>query len=238
MKPVEQYNALYGHGEKGIIIIGVLIQKDIFFKTFLPLLFANSKLLRFFLDPQTNQFSDEFIHLQFCEDTPIRQLLEMMVAEYANNWETKQNIIKSLVLTLFMYVSRHYTDTNKKPASDRLSDRIMQYMAVHSDTVTLKDITKNFSYHPNYISGLLHKELGKSFSEILLEQRMEKSTYLLKGTNLPIEDISAISATATPVTFTRRFGNITVNPPESIYKLYRQKLDYAIQTAINTLRIL
>lgn len=238
VKPVEQYNALYGHSEKGIIIIDVLIQKDIFFKTFLPLLFANSKLLRFFLDPQTNQFSDEFIHLQFCEDTPIRQLLEMMVVEYANNWETKQNIIKSLVLTLFMYVSRHYTDTNKKPASDRLSDRIMQYMAVHSDTVTLKDITKNFSYHPNYISGLLHKELGKSFSEILLEQRMEKSTYLLKGTNLPIEDISAISATATPVTFTRRFGNITVNPPESIYKLYRQKLDYAIQTAINTLRIL
>ena len=44
------------------------------------------------------------------------------------------------------------------------------YMGEHSDTVTLKDIAKRFSYHPNYISTLLHREIGKSFSEILLEQ--------------------------------------------------------------------
>lgn len=40
-------------------------------------------------------------------------------------------------------------------------------MSEHFDSVTLKDIAKHFSYHPNYVSTLLHRELGKSFSEIL-----------------------------------------------------------------------
>lgn len=63
-------------------------------------------------------------------------------------------------------------------------------MGEHFDTVTLKDIAKRFSYHPNYISTLLHRELGKSFSEILLEQRMERAVILLRGTNLPINEIA------------------------------------------------
>ena len=33
-------------------------------------------------------------------------------------------------------------------------------MSEHTDAVTLKDIAARFSYHPNYISALLHRELG------------------------------------------------------------------------------
>lgn len=197
--------ALYGHNEKDIIIVGILIQKETFFRTFLPVLSANAKLFRFFLAPQTDQYSDEFIHLKLENDSPIRTLLELMIIEYARKNEDTQTILKPLVLTLFMYIAREYSASHQEPVSECLSDKIVQYMASHSDIVTLKDIARHFSYHPNYISALLHRELGKTFSEILLEQRMEKATALLKGTNLSIEEIALMLGYSNSSNFYKAF---------------------------------
>ena len=57
-----------------------------------------------------------------------------------------------------------------------------------SDITTI--IRSRFSYQPNYISPLQHRELGKSFSEILLSQRMERAVILLKGTSLAINEVA------------------------------------------------
>ncbi len=56
----------------------------------------------------------------------------------------------------------------------------MFHFFLDPQTDEYKDIAKHFSYHPNYISTLLHRETGKSFSKILLEQRMERAVSLLK----------------------------------------------------------
>lgn len=112
--------------------------------------------------------------------------------EYANHWGNRENIIKALVLALFMHVVRHYTAVNPFPSMKRPADQILQYIAEHLETVTLKELSKQFSYHPSYISTLLRRELGKSFSEILLEQRMERAVIPLKGTTLPISEIAAM----------------------------------------------
>ena len=65
-------------------------------------------------------------------------------------------------------------------------------MGDHSDVVTLKDIAAHFSYHPNYISALLHRETGRKFTEILLEKRMGRTVLLMKNTSLSLEEISAL----------------------------------------------
>ena len=197
--------ALYAHSEEPIIIMGVLIQKATFFKTFLPVLSSDAKLFRFFLEPQTNKFSDEFIHLRFDDDTQVRTLLEMMVIEYANKQEDTQAILRPLVLTLFMQVARQYRRSAPTPKNETLADKIVRYMSENSDVVTLKDIAKHFSYHPNYISALLPKEIGKSFSELLLEQRMQRAEILLKGTNLSIEEISLMLGYSNSSNFYKSF---------------------------------
>ena len=185
-------HALCVHDNLETVIIGILIQKNAFFKSFLPMLSANSRLFHFLLDPATNQFSDEFIHFRVEDDCNIRTLLEMMVIEYAYKKEDTQDILKPMALSFLMYIARQYTEQNKETVPDRLSDQIVRFMGEHCDVVTLKDIAKRFSYHPNYISTLLHREIGKSFSEILLEQRMERAVILLKGTDLSIEEIAAM----------------------------------------------
>lgn len=201
------------------IIIGVLVQKQMFFKTFLPVLSADSTLFHFFLNPQTNEYSDEFIYLHFEDDLSVRTLLEMMVVEYANKREDTQAILKPLTLALFMQVARQYKLSAPEPKEETLADKIVRYMSEHTDVVTLKDIAAHFSYHPNYISTLLHRELGKSFSEILLEQRMERATALLRGTTLTIEEIALMLGYSNSSNFYKAFREkFGISPREYIDK--------------------
>lgn len=182
--------ALYTQGEEEIIIIGVLVQKQTFFKTFLPVLSADPKLFHFFLEPQSNEFSDDFIHLRFDDGYSVRKLLEMMVVEYASNQEDTQAILRSMALTLFMWVARQYKRSSIAPKNETISNKVVRYIGEHTDSVTLKELAQHFSYHPNYISTLLKREIGKSFSDILLELRMDRAVALLKGTTLSVEDVA------------------------------------------------
>lgn len=100
---------------------------------------------------------------------------------------------------------RQYIAVQPAPEPVRLSDRLLHYMNEHTDAVTLKDISKHFSYHPNYVSTLLRRETGKSFSEILLEQRMERAVTPLKGTNLSVEEIAAMLGYSNSSNFYKAF---------------------------------
>lgn len=180
--------ALCKDGGEEFIIIGVLMKKELFFRSFLPVLSADTALFRFFLEPRTNQFSHEFLHLKFEKRSPLRSLLEMMVQEYACPKEDTQAILKPLVMAALMHIARQYRAQKPTDESGRLSQQIVRYMGEHTEAVTLKDIAAHFAYHPNYVSGLLRRELGKTFSEILLELRMERAVMLLTGTDLPIEE--------------------------------------------------
>lgn len=182
--------ALNRSSDRELIIISVLIKKESFYRTLLPLLSSDAALFGFFLDPGTNRSPDGFLHIKFGRCSPARPLLEMMVQEYACQKEDTQAILKPLAMALLMHVARRYRGGMAGDAPGRLSDRILRYMRGHTDAVTLRDIAAHFSYHPNYISGLLHRELGKTFSQLLLELRMERAVMLMRAPGLTIEEVA------------------------------------------------
>lgn len=191
-QPFSGYALKGDSSDDDIIMIGVHIKKEAFFREYLPALSQDPDMFRFFLDPQTDKFSDEFIHLSFEKTSPVRSPLEMMVIEYADKKEDTQLILKPMVLALFMHIARRYRLEKSDIKAATLSESIVGYINSHPESVTLKDIAAHFSYHPNYVSSLLHKELGKTFSEIVLEKRMDRALIMLKGTTLSIEEISSM----------------------------------------------
>ena len=199
-----------------IIMIGVHIKKEAFFREYLPALSMDADMFKFFLVPQTDKFSDEFIHLSFEKTSPVRTLLEMMVIEYADKKEDTQQILKPMVLTLFMHIARRYRVEKTENTVSSLSERIVAYINSHPESVTLKDIANHFSYHPNYISSLLHKELGKTFSEIVLDIRMDRAAILLKGTTLSIEEISAMLGYSNTSNFYKAFRKYYGKTPREL----------------------
>ena len=190
-QPYSGYGLRRNSNEEAVII-GILIKRDTFFKRYLPTLYTDADLFRFFVEPQKNRLSEEYILLPVTKDHAIRSILELMVLEYADRQADTQDILKSMLQTLFLEIARRYRLENVRIAPANPADRIMQYMHDHSDVVTLKDIADHFSYNPNYVSAFLRRETGRTFSEILLEERMERAVLLLENTTLSIEEIAAM----------------------------------------------
>ena len=141
-----------------------------------------------------------------------------MVIEYADKSEDTQRILKSMLQTLLLKIARRYRIEKSGIASETLTEQILDYMGDHSDIVTLKDIAAHFSYHPNYISALLHKETGRKFTEILLEKRMERAILLMKNTPLPLEEISGLLGYSNHSNFYKAFKDYYGTTPREYIK--------------------
>ena len=174
------------------VIIGVLVKKQMFYRDFLPVVASDPSIFRFFLDPRYDFYSEDHIHFAFPEASPVRDLLETMVMEYAHRREDTQTVLAPLVSVLLLHVARGIRDLRPQSASSSLSERLLRYIGEHTDRVTLSELAEAFSYHPNYISSLFRKETGRSFSEIVLQMRMERAAMLLSGTELSVEEIAAM----------------------------------------------
>lgn len=186
-------------------VLGVLIQKDLFYRDFLPVVSTAPAIFRFFIDPQQNAFSTEYLRFAFPKDSPVRSLLELMVIEYADPQEETQALLKSLTGALLLQIARRYKIVAPVQSSQTTSEKIIAYMGEHMDKVSLASIGKHFSYHPTYVSNLLKKETGKTFSEILLKLRMERAAMLIKGTTLTSEEIAALLGYSNSSNFYKAF---------------------------------
>lgn len=207
--------ALQGDSKEDIIILGVLIQKEAFFKTFFPILAADKKVFNFFLEPQNNEFSENFIHLHFEKPHYVRRLLELMVLEYATPQEDTQAILQALVAALLMGVAREQKSQQQSAESSSLIEQIMQYISTHVDSVSLKQMAADLAYHPNYISNLIRQETGQSFSEIVTAHRMDRAASLLRGTDLSIEMIAGMLGYSNTSNFYKAFKKHFNTSPRS-----------------------
>ena len=211
-------HALCVHDNQETIIIGVLVKRETFFRSFLPLLSTSPRLFHFFLDPSTKHYSEEFLHFKVEDSCGVRTLLELMVTEYAFKRPDTQAILKPLTLAFLMQITRQYTLDYPVASDSNLSEQIVQYMNANIGHVSLKDIAAHFSYHPNYLSTVMRKELGKSFSELLLEQRMERAIILLKGTTLPVEEIALMLGYSNSSNFHKAFREYFGRSPREFVK--------------------
>lgn len=212
---IAQPNAGYAlrADDEEIVIIGVLIRKERFFRTFLPVLSSDMKLFRFFLAPETDEYAGDFIHLRFGDTRRVRALLEMMAEEYASPNDDTQEVLKPLALALLMLVAREYRRSSRAPGGERPADKIIRYIGERPETATLKSAAAHFSYNPNYISGLLRRETGRTFSEILLEQRMTRAKNLLDGTDLTVEEVARMLGYGSSSNFYKAFREYFGSPP-------------------------
>jgi AraC-like DNA-binding protein len=69
---------------------------------------------------------------------------------------------------------------------------------------------------PTYLTHWLCKEIGKTFTELVLERRMHAArNYLLNGTR-PVAEVARLCGFADEAYFSRRFRQIHGQPPGQI----------------------
>ena len=202
-----------------VLTVSILIRPEVLFQSFLPSLSGSADMVNFLLNPATDSFSQEVIHFNAIDDMQIRKLIELMVSEYADDKADVQTVLKPLVLAFLLQISRYYQPAKKRKRHNNISADIIRYINGHITDASLKGIADEFGYHPNYVCAILKKETGKTFSRLLLEQRMERAVALLKSTNMAVENISAMVGYSNPSNFHKAFKEYYNKSPREYLKV-------------------
>jgi AraC-like DNA-binding protein len=93
--------------------------------------------------------------------------------------------------------------------------RVMAYMREHiaNPAMTLTDTAAAAFLSPNYLTHLLRKETGSTFSEWVLERRMRLARTHLMNSDKPLSHIADICGFADEAYFSRRFRKAHGMPP-------------------------
>lgn len=82
-----------------------------------------------------------------------------------------------------------YTASKKELGNNNISE-IIDYINDHYKNVTLKEVASHFNYSNSYLSILIKKYSGISFTEIVHTFRLQKLSQLLLETNRNISDLA------------------------------------------------
>lgn len=96
-----------------------------------------------------------------------------------------EDIIKASINALVSAVNRLLEQKEMGETDERI-EAIMQYIRANSKTVTLDELAENFYLSTPYLSKYIKEKLGKGFSEILTEIRMQRASAMLRGGHEPI----------------------------------------------------
>jgi AraC-like DNA-binding protein len=93
--------------------------------------------------------------------------------------------------------------------------RVMGYIREHiaDPAMTLTDAAAAAFLSPNYLTHLLRKETGSTFSELVLERRMRLARTHLMNSDKPLGHIAQICGFADEAYFSRRFRKAHGLPP-------------------------
>jgi YesN/AraC family two-component response regulator len=84
--------------------------------------------------------------------------------------------------------------------------QILKDISTDFRTINLTDLAKKYGYNKNYLSNFIKKEAGKSFSTLVMNQRLIQAHSQITSTTLPISEI---------------IDNIGMKNKTSFYKKYK-----------------
>lgn len=147
---------------------------------FLNFLFHNS-------DEATNQY----VIFNGNSNPDLLNILSIILNKYFTNLYFANSILYSYFDILLMELLSN-TEAEIKGAANLGDNAIFNLILDISKnfrTVTLEEMAQKYNYHKNYLSKLIKRMTGHTFSEIVAEKRMERAAFLLAHTPLSIQDI-------------------------------------------------
>ena len=178
------------------LIINILIKKTTFKETFFKLLSEDNVLSTFFTRILYTNNANNYILFHTEGDIRLHTLLEYLIWDGIFEKPKKNSDLREyLLLASFYYMLENHVDNIELSGSKLDTNmpnivQILRYIKENYKTVKLKSLAKHFNYAPNYISNLIKSSTGLTFSEILIETKLNNACKYLRDTSLPVHEIA------------------------------------------------
>lgn len=141
------------------------------------------------------------------QNVSLNGLLTIIYKQFLNNIISAQNT-ECLLAAFNKFIEKAASIYNQEDHSYRFEviSRIQEIIEFRlNDNITLEGIAGEMFFTPSYLSRLFKKEIGKNFSDYLIDRRLEKAKILLVSTNRTIDSIAQETGYENANSFRRLF---------------------------------
>ena len=164
-----------------------------FFNVTLQLIGEEENLIRDFIVGclQGHASSIEYLHFKIAQVLPIQNLMENLIWTIWNNQQNKRSINQVTMALLFLQL---INQTDKLFAGKNNRDQdvmfaVLRYIEENYKHGRFDDLAESLSYDMYWLSRMVKKQTGKTFTELLQVKRLSQATFLLRTTKLTVADI-------------------------------------------------
>jgi AraC-like DNA-binding protein/mannose-6-phosphate isomerase-like protein (cupin superfamily) len=172
-------------------VISIGIRKSTFEKAFRDILSSDLPISHYFRNTMAGKQNNEIFFRNSLDDFST-QLLLMMYRQQKVGTTEANKINDHLAQSFTYYIAEKSTDETMFGTAEYLQDKIWDirmYMVENFQSVTLASAAKHFHYSESYLSRLISRQLGMSFSQLLQTIRLEKSCELLINSDIKITEL-------------------------------------------------
>ncbi len=109
-----------------------------------------------------------------------------------------------------------------QPVSDtEVTKQVLKLIKESQGTISLGECAQRLNYHPNHIGKLLKRDTGKTFSDLINDERMELAKYLLLTTDYSVAEIAGKLRYNNVQNFIRFFKSNAQITPAAYRKAHR-----------------
>ncbi len=132
-----------------------------------------------------------FLHFKVAEILPIQNLVENLIWTLMNNQQNNVRLNQVTMGLLFLQLMNH-TDkvtVGKDRFEQELLLTVLRFIEEHYKEGNLSDLAQELHYNLYWLSRMVKRMTGKTYTELLQTKRLNQAAYLLHSTKLSVADI-------------------------------------------------
>ena len=186
------------------VILALYFRTKRFVQSLMPIADEGSPLFRMLTATVTKSHPVRRVSTPDPDSELMSDLFAAAAVTYAERRDGWEQVAEALGFAITAAVSPALPEEEPASAEETLAV-ILSDIAARPESVTLADLAQRYSYSQSYLSELIHERCGKTFGELVREQRMERAAMLLRATSLPVAEVARRVGYAGTSNFYRAF---------------------------------
>lgn len=131
-----------------------------------------------------------YLYFQISKNNSIQNLVENLIITLLAEEKQNRRKISQMTMTLLFLELSGYTE--KLDLSNREIQILhtLRYLEAHYTDGSLTEVANQLNVSPSTISREIHRQTGKTYTELLQQKRLSQAAFLLRNTNRKISDIA------------------------------------------------
>lgn len=132
-----------------------------------------------------------FLHFKVADVLPVQNLVENLIWTLIYNQPNKRSINQFTMGLLFLQLLNH-TDkvvTGKEQTEEDVILTILRFVEEHYKDGELTELAQNLHYDLYWLSRMIKKRTGKTYTELVQQKRMQQAAFLLRSTDMAVADV-------------------------------------------------